>query len=187
MKPFSGSPKATIIFSMLIRFVFLKNIRERNTSKVPKLANIPATHWEKSTRRSGSIPECKKVKSCRKNGLSFSLASSVELIERLVLALTQEDDWVLDPFLGTGTTVVAAVRRGRRGVGAEVLAKYATIARERIRRSLDGTLPVRPMERPVFDPKNAGRSILSAPWLKENGADSERVLLDGPAKYRSRK
>src|SRR3990172_1846763 len=34
----------------------------------------------------------------------------VELIERLVLSMTNEGDWVFDPFLGTGTTIVAAVR-----------------------------------------------------------------------------
>ena len=49
----------------------------------------------------------------------------VELIERLVLALTHEGDWVLDPFLGTGTSIIAAVRHQRRGIGAEVVPKYS--------------------------------------------------------------
>jgi adenine-specific DNA-methyltransferase len=111
----------------------------------------------------------------------------VELIERLVLALTNEDEWVLDPFLGTGTTIVAAIRRGRRGVGAEIVAKYAAIARDRIRRASDGTLPIRPMERPVFDPKGAGRSLLSAPWLKSHETTSQRVLLEKRGKYRTHK
>ncbi len=47
----------------------------------------------------------------------------VELVERLVLSLTEPDDWVLDPFLGTGSTIVAALRHGRRGAGAELLGK----------------------------------------------------------------
>jgi adenine-specific DNA-methyltransferase len=50
----------------------------------------------------------------------------------LVLSLTQEGDWVLDPFLGTGTSVIAAVRYQRRGIGAEVLKKYVEIAKSRI-------------------------------------------------------
>jgi adenine-specific DNA-methyltransferase len=40
----------------------------------------------------------------------------VELIERLVLSLTNKNDWVFDPFLGVGSTIVAAIRHGRRGL-----------------------------------------------------------------------
>src|SRR5438477_3003104 len=49
----------------------------------------------------------------------------VELIERLVLSLTKDGDWVIDPFLGVGTSVVAAIRHGRRGAGSEMVSKYA--------------------------------------------------------------
>ncbi len=41
----------------------------------------------------------------------------VELIERLVVSMTDEGDWVLDPFLGTGTSIIAAIRHNRRGAG----------------------------------------------------------------------
>jgi adenine-specific DNA-methyltransferase len=44
----------------------------------------------------------------------------VELVERLVLSLTNEEDKVFDPFLGTGTTVIPAVIHGRIGIGAEI-------------------------------------------------------------------
>ena len=44
----------------------------------------------------------------------------VELIERFVLSMTNEGDWVFDPFLGAGTSIVAAIRHGRRGDGAEM-------------------------------------------------------------------
>jgi len=44
----------------------------------------------------------------------------VELIERLVLSLTNEEDWILDPFLGTGTAIIAAIRHNRRGAGAMI-------------------------------------------------------------------
>src|SRR5579863_1291052 len=56
----------------------------------------------------------------------------VELIERFVLALTDPDSWVLDPFLGTGSTIVAALRHGRRGAGAEIMPDYVDLARKRI-------------------------------------------------------
>lgn len=88
----------------------------------------------------------------------------VELIERLVLAFTSPGDWVLDPFLGTGTTVAAAVIHERRGVGAEIVPKYVELARSRIEQALQGTLKTRPMGRPVYDPEAAGNSLTVAPW-----------------------
>lgn len=82
----------------------------------------------------------------------------VELVERLVLSLTDKGDWVFDPFLGTGTTIIAAIRHGRRGVGAEIVPKYVKLARERIQQELEGTLRTRPMGRPVYDPLQAASS-----------------------------
>lgn len=89
----------------------------------------------------------------------------IELVERLVLSMTQEQDWVLDPFMGVGSTVAAAIRRHRRGAGAEIMPQYVRVARERIRQAFDGTLKVREMGTPVYDPKNAGASLTTAPWL----------------------
>ena len=88
----------------------------------------------------------------------------VELIDRLVLSLTDLDDWVFDPFLGAGTSVVSAVMRGRKGCGAEKMPAYSALARERIDRALAGVLPVRAMNKPVFDPAKAGKSLTTAKW-----------------------
>jgi site-specific DNA-methyltransferase (adenine-specific) len=59
----------------------------------------------------------------------------VRLMERIILLTTNPGDVVLDPFVGSGTTAVAAKRNGRRFVGIEVSAHYALLARQR----LDGT------------------------------------------------
>jgi adenine-specific DNA-methyltransferase len=91
----------------------------------------------------------------------------VELIERLVLSMTDEDDIVLDPFLGVGTSIIASIRHNRCGVGAEIYEKYIEISHDRIRGELQGTLKTRPMNKPVFDPKNAGKYLTDAPWLQE--------------------
>jgi adenine-specific DNA-methyltransferase len=99
----------------------------------------------------------------------------VELVERLVLSLTEEDDWVLDPFLGTGTTIVAAVRHGRRAAGAETVPRYVSLAKERIEGELAGTLRTRPMHKPVYDPVEAGNSLTVAPWTIE--ADAPQMVL----------
>ncbi len=88
----------------------------------------------------------------------------VELIERLVLSLTDEGAWVFDPFLGVGTTIIAAIRHGRKGVGAEIFQDYVKLAHARIRQELQGTLKTRPMQRPVYDPVKAGNSLSVAPW-----------------------
>lgn len=76
----------------------------------------------------------------------------VELIERLVLSMTRPGDWVLDPYMGVGTTAVAAIRQGRKGIGAELVEDYITVARQRVRAAHAGTLRTRPMERPVYRP-----------------------------------
>lgn len=101
----------------------------------------------------------------------------VELIERLVLSMTTQGDWVLDPFLGTGTSIIAAVRHGRRGAGAETQAKYVSLARQRIEQEMDGTLQTRPMTRPVYDPIEAGNSLTIAPWTKKDST-AQMVLLE---------
>jgi adenine-specific DNA-methyltransferase len=107
----------------------------------------------------------------------------VELIERLVLSLTNEGDWVLDPFLGTGTTVIAAIRHGRWGVGAETVPKYVQLARQRIQQEIEGTLRTRPMDRPVYDPVEAGNSLTAAPWNNNSG---QNTLFERSPKYRKR-
>jgi adenine-specific DNA-methyltransferase len=104
----------------------------------------------------------------------------VELIERLVLSFTNEGDWVLDPFLGTGTTIIAATRHGRRGVGAETVPKYVELARQRIQQELEGTLRTRPMDRPVYDPVESSNSLIIAPWKKNI---EQRTLLERSPKY----
>ena len=76
----------------------------------------------------------------------------VELVERLVLSMTNAGDWVLDPYMGVGTALAAAVRHGRRGMGAEIVSKYVSVARERIAAAKAGTLRTRPMDRPVYRP-----------------------------------
>jgi len=111
----------------------------------------------------------------------------VELIERLVLSLTREGDWVLDPFLGTGTSIIAAVRHQRRGIGAELIRKYSDISKLRIDLAVHEELPVRPMDRPVFDPKDAGRNLLTAPWLVEKKSVDQMSLLEKATPYRTRK
>ncbi len=102
----------------------------------------------------------------------------VELIERLVLSLTNEGDWVLDPFLGTGTSIIAAIRHRRRGVGAETLPKYVELARQRIQQEIEGTLRTRPMDKPIYDPAEAGHNF--TPRLLKKNAEQITLFTKSP-------
>jgi modification methylase len=63
-----------------------------------------------------------------------------ELPRRLILLYTNENDLILDPFLGSGTTAVAARRAGRRYVGYEISPEYCALAEQRLG-SMQAELP----------------------------------------------
>jgi DNA modification methylase len=55
-----------------------------------------------------------------------------DCLDLLIRSLTREGDWVLDPFMGSGTTVVAALMNGRRAAGADLRPDYVAAARNRL-------------------------------------------------------
>lgn len=110
----------------------------------------------------------------------------VELVERLVLSMSNEGDWVLDPFLGAGSSVIAAIRHGRRGAGAEIVKKYINFSIDRIKKEIKGTLLTRPMNKPVYDPKAAGNILTISPWLMKKDAKQMILLKEKKGKYTSK-
>jgi adenine-specific DNA-methyltransferase len=76
----------------------------------------------------------------------------VELVERLVLALTNAGDCVLDPYMGVGSSIIAAVKNRRRGFGCDLVREYVETARARLEQLGTGTLKLRPIDRPIYDP-----------------------------------
>jgi len=58
----------------------------------------------------------------------------IPLLERLILMSTDEKDIVVDPFIGTGTTAIAAKRLGRRYIGIDIDPKYLDITRKKLER-----------------------------------------------------
>ncbi|PIU61713.1 restriction endonuclease [archaeon CG07_land_8_20_14_0_80_38_8] len=56
----------------------------------------------------------------------------IHLLERIILMSTDENDIVLDPFVGTGTTVIAAKRLGRRFIGIDIDDKYVHITKDKL-------------------------------------------------------
>lgn len=91
----------------------------------------------------------------------------VELVERCVLSMTETTDWVLDPYAGAGTTLVAAVRNGRRGMGSEQDGQYIRLAEDRIAQAVNGTLKVRKLGTPVHTPTGREKvSQMPESWKK---------------------
>lgn len=76
----------------------------------------------------------------------------VELIERLVLSMTNVGDNVFDPYMGVGSSVIAAIKNDRAGYGCDIAQEYVDVAWERVHLLRAGMLKTRPMGKPVYDP-----------------------------------
>ena len=93
----------------------------------------------------------------------------IELVERCVLALTNEDDWVLDPFSGVGSALLAAMRHNRKAIGCEKEEKYVELARQRVEDLYTGKLGYRPLGKPVYQPTGREKvSQIPLEWLARN-------------------
>lgn len=94
----------------------------------------------------------------------------IELVERCVLALTNEQDWVLDPFSGVGSSILAALRHSRRGMGCEREHEYVKLAHQRIQQFYAGTLGYRPLGRPKHQPTGREKvSQVPPQWGQKKG------------------
>lgn len=76
----------------------------------------------------------------------------IELVERLVLSLTETGDNVLDPYMGVGSTIIAAIKHQRNGLGCDIMQDYVDTAWTRFREFKKGTFRMRPMHRPIYEP-----------------------------------
>ncbi|MDR1888810.1 MAG: site-specific DNA-methyltransferase [Zoogloeaceae bacterium] len=101
----------------------------------------------------------------------------IELVERLVLSMSRSEDWLLDPFAGVGSSLIAGIKHGRRAVGAELLPEYCAIARERMLQCMSGFLKSRPMNQPVYDSEKAGRSLTTRPFPQHPAAQSLQDVI----------
>ncbi len=89
----------------------------------------------------------------------------IELIERLVLSLTNEGDIVMDPYVGVGSALCAAVIHRRRGFGSDIGKKYLNTAKDRIIAAHDGTLKRRLMGTPVYEASASNLSQMPKEFL----------------------
>ncbi|MCD6520627.1 MAG: site-specific DNA-methyltransferase [Anaerolineae bacterium] len=180
-KRFSGRYEVILWFTKSDQYVFnLDAVRvpqkypRKKHFKGPKRGQLSGNPLGKNP---GDVWEIPNVKANHVEKTIHPCQFPVELIERLVLALTNEGDWVLDPFIGVGTTAIAALMHGRRAIGAEIMPEYVAVARERIRLAEEGKLRIRPMERPVYDPNNRG---YVPPKVVTLGGPKQPLLIKDP-------
>ena len=83
----------------------------------------------------------------------------IELVERCILALTNKGDFILDPFCGVGTTLIAGLKHSRKVIGVDKELKYIKIAKQRILQFFDGSLKFRPLGKKLYQP--TGREKVS--------------------------
>lgn len=133
------------------------------------LGKNPSDYWRIICQEweAGRI-EIPNVKSNHPEKTDHPCQFPVELVERCVLALTNEGDWVLDPFGGVGSSVIAAIKQNRKGMMIERDSKYIELARQRVRNFQNGTLKIRPLGKPVHQPTGKEK-VAQVPkqWLKE--------------------
>ena len=123
-----------------------------------------ATEWDEAL---WDIPN---VKSNHPEKTSHPCQYPIELVERCVLALTNEGDSVLDPYAGVGSALIAAVKHNRKALGSEKVVEYINIARERIASFEQGILPIRPLGQPVHVPTGKEKvSQVPKEWLEVKG------------------
>lgn len=107
------------------------NPKGKNPSDVWEFPNVKSNHPEKT------IHPCQ---------------FPVELVERLVLSMTDANDDVLDPYVGVGSTVIAALKNNRNGYGCDIVQEYIDIAQKRVSDLRSGRLATRQMGKPIYDP-----------------------------------
>ncbi len=111
--------------------------------------NIVESDWE------AEVWEIPNVKANHPEKTIHPCQFPIEFAERCVLALTDEGDWVLDPFAGAGSALLAALRHNRRALGCEREENYIEIIKRRVADLYAGNLPYRSLGKPIHQPSGS--------------------------------
>jgi len=133
------------------------------------LGKNPADYWRVVEQDwESALWEIPNVKSNHPEKTLHPCQFPIELVERCVLALTNEGDWVLDPFSGVGSALLAALRHHRRAIGCEKEEPYIHIAKQRVADFYVGKLRYRPLGRPIYQPTARDKtSQIPLEWLSQ--------------------
>ena len=109
-------------------------------------------------RSNWSLPICSGTERLKKNGKKVHSTQKPEaLLHRILLASTNKDDMILDPFLGSGTTATVAKKLGRNYFGIEKEKNYFKAAEKRIKNA-------KPFEDDLLDTLKNNRSKPRIPF-----------------------
>jgi len=170
---FSGRYETILWFSKTDDYIFnLDNVRipskypGKRYFKGPKkgelsgnpLGKNPSDMWEIIEQDwETSLWNIPNVKSNHPEKTEHPCQFPIELVERCVLALTDENSWVLDPFAGAGSTVIGAVKNNRNAIGIEKEKAYCEIANQRLFDLKNGSLKIRSITQPIHKPSEKER------------------------------
>jgi adenine-specific DNA-methyltransferase len=124
--------------------------------------NIVLQDWEEE------IWDIPNVKANHSEKTEHPCQYPIELVERCILALTDQNDWILDPFAGVGSTLIASKKNKRNSVGIEKYKKYIKIGQGRLNKLEAGILNIRPLGKPIYDHKKSNLSQIPIEFIKEN-------------------
>ena len=116
-----------VIIASKGRFDRAVDVKERAKRGLPSVSTMSRDEFMEATVDVWEIPPESAAR------VGHPAPFPIALPERLIHMNTYVGDLVLDPFMGSGTTAVAAVRTGRHYVGYDTDAGYAAAARERVR------------------------------------------------------
>lgn len=155
-KRFSGRHESILWFTKSSNYTFnLDSVRvpskypNKKHFKGPKVGQLSGHPLGKNPSDVWDIPN---VKANHVEKTDHPCQFPVGLVERLVLALTNRGENVLDPYLGVGSTAIAALKNERNAYGCDSVPEYIDIAKERLAQLSEGTLRTRPMNRPIYEP-----------------------------------
>ncbi|MBN2515955.1 MAG: site-specific DNA-methyltransferase [Deltaproteobacteria bacterium] len=140
------------------------------------LGKNPSDMWEfLSNEWDECIWEIPNVKANHPEKTIHPCQYPIELVERCVLALTNENEWVLDPYCGVGSALLAAIKRNRKAVGVDKEGEYIQIAKDRINDYFVGNLKYRQLGKPVHKPSGKVSKVPKE-WINNGiykGGDNE--------------
>lgn len=146
------------------------------------LGKNPSDYWEFSAAndfQDNPVWDVPNVKAKHPEHTEHPCQFPVELAERCVLALSNLGETILDPFIGTGASAIAAVKHNRNAVGIDRHQPYLTIAGDRIAKLAKGELPLRPLGKPVRRPKLSERVAQVPSEWQEEPTDFVEALIGG--------
>lgn len=124
-----------VIIASKGRFDRARSVSQRAKEGLPHEASMTTDDFLALTLDVWSLPP----ESARRVG--HPAPFPVELPEQLIRLYTFVDDLVLDPFMGSGSTLAAAARLGRRYVGYDLDPSYVELARQRVTSTIEASAP----------------------------------------------